>query len=414
MSAVTTAADLHRLAEEAKRRGIQIFIENGTEAHFATSASSPDRLWRVSGLSCSCPGFVAHGRCTHFAALLADKGWLPPLDDNDPDPVAPGASAVPAVLVEPEIAAPTPIMLLRPSSSATMEPATAVQEPPLAAPIMLTDPHDRAKEMQGVIEDAIERLAGQLEAGHSEHFREYLRFASQFWRYSVGNIMLILSQLPTATRVAGLRKWGELGYSVRKGERALWIWAPLTKLVVNEVTGEKVEDLIGFKPAPVFDQSQLDLGGKPLPEPFQALPDDCDVLYRQVRDRVVRAGISVEERRLPSGILGSSQGGLITITTGIGSRERLAILLHELGHELAHHGSVKTASTPEQRELEAESAAYVTGLVLGIENVNAIDYVLAWKGSAVELKASLATIQQLVKRMLAIVQPTERELAIAA
>ena len=33
--------------------------------------------------------------------------------------------------------------------------------------------------------------------------------------------------MPEATRVAGFRKWLELGYCVRKGERGIRIMAPL-------------------------------------------------------------------------------------------------------------------------------------------------------------------------------------------
>jgi hypothetical protein len=91
-TAITTHA-LLRLAEEAKRRGIQILVEHGTTAHFATSHRNPDVIYRVTAHSCTCDGFLAWGRCTHLAALHAEKGWLPPDDDDDPDP--PVSSALP-------------------------------------------------------------------------------------------------------------------------------------------------------------------------------------------------------------------------------------------------------------------------------------------------------------------------------
>lgn len=79
----TTPHDLWRLAEEAERRGIRIFVEPIVNEHFATSASDSTKLYRVTALSCTCAGFMVHQRCTHQSALLAYLGWLP-----DPEPPA--------------------------------------------------------------------------------------------------------------------------------------------------------------------------------------------------------------------------------------------------------------------------------------------------------------------------------------
>jgi hypothetical protein len=44
-------------------------------------------------------------------------------------------------------------------------------------------------------------------------------------RYSVSNLCLILLANPHASFVAGFKAWLELGYCVRKGEHAIWIFA---------------------------------------------------------------------------------------------------------------------------------------------------------------------------------------------
>ena len=46
-------------------------------------------------------------------------------------------------------------------------------------------------------------------------------------RYSVSNLCLILLADPEASFVGGFKAWLELGYCVRKGERAIWIFAPM-------------------------------------------------------------------------------------------------------------------------------------------------------------------------------------------
>ncbi len=78
-----TALDFWRLAEQAERNGIRILVEPISQDHFATSATDPTIVYRVTGLSCSCKGFMTWQRCQHHALLLAELGWLP---DPEPDP----------------------------------------------------------------------------------------------------------------------------------------------------------------------------------------------------------------------------------------------------------------------------------------------------------------------------------------
>jgi hypothetical protein len=87
---------LSMLAKEAKRRGIQILVEHETNAHYATSHRNPDVVYRVAAQSCTYPGFLLWGRCTHLAALHAEEGRLPP--DDEPDPPAPAGDHADAAM----------------------------------------------------------------------------------------------------------------------------------------------------------------------------------------------------------------------------------------------------------------------------------------------------------------------------
>ena len=60
----------------------------------------------------------------------------------------------------------------------------------------------------------------------SEGWQRWLRTRSRFHRYSLRNTLLIAFQCPHATHVAGFRRWLELGRCVRKGEKAIRIFAP--------------------------------------------------------------------------------------------------------------------------------------------------------------------------------------------
>ena len=89
----TTPADLHRLAGVARDRGIRHYQEATTGAWFATSATKPGAVYDVTGYSCTCEGFVYHGRCSHHSALLARLGWLPDVADVTPAPTPITAAA---------------------------------------------------------------------------------------------------------------------------------------------------------------------------------------------------------------------------------------------------------------------------------------------------------------------------------
>src|SRR5487761_1763349 len=80
---------------------------------------------------------------------------------------------------------------------------------------------------QQLIKQAVDYLIEQLEAGKSETLTAYLNAMARFHSYSFGNILQIARQRPTATRVAGIRAWNELGRFVKKGEKGIQILAPM-------------------------------------------------------------------------------------------------------------------------------------------------------------------------------------------
>src|SRR5215213_3081230 len=88
-----TAADVHRLAAVAHERGLRLFRDGSR--WYCSSASDAGGCHYVTDLSCDCPGFLAHGRCSHHALLLERLGWLPEVE-----PGMPSVEASPADCVE--------------------------------------------------------------------------------------------------------------------------------------------------------------------------------------------------------------------------------------------------------------------------------------------------------------------------
>jgi hypothetical protein len=87
-----TAGNFYQLADVAHERGLRLF-RDGTR-WYCSSANRPGEAHYVTGLSCDCPGFIAHQRCTHHALLLERLGRLPELEDAAP--VLPTVGKTPA------------------------------------------------------------------------------------------------------------------------------------------------------------------------------------------------------------------------------------------------------------------------------------------------------------------------------
>src|SRR3954466_176128 len=89
-------------------------------------------------------------------------------------------------------------------------------------------PEGGAPEQPAAIQESLTRLEQAVSAIHdSQTFRAYLDAQAKLHEYSFGNTLLILSQKPDATRVAGYQTWKQLGRQVRRGERGLRIIVPL-------------------------------------------------------------------------------------------------------------------------------------------------------------------------------------------
>jgi len=107
-----------RLADEARARGVRILHEPHSGEYFATSASDRDLVYRLTGYSCSCRGFVRWGRCGHHALLLEKLGWAP----DEPDPVSPAPAVATKLL-------PCPVCLGRGTEIAFAGQPREVQRP---------------------------------------------------------------------------------------------------------------------------------------------------------------------------------------------------------------------------------------------------------------------------------------------
>src|ERR1700680_222000 len=116
----------------------------------------------------------------------------------------------------------------------------------------------KSEEIKQITNKAIEQLIAAVNEGRSEMLTQYLAAIGRFHRYSPRNVMLIASQKPTATHVAGFHTWHTLGRFVKKGEKGILILAPIVRRKKESAEQNETDEsstAVGFRAAYVFDVS---------------------------------------------------------------------------------------------------------------------------------------------------------------
>ncbi len=263
---------------------------------------------------------------------------------------------------------------------------------------------EQAKQLS---EDALTRLMDALERGQSEALKLYLAVMSRFHRYSWGNVLLIYSQRPQATHVAGFHSWLKMRRYVRRGEHGIVILAPMVgrKKADDELTEDSHTRVFGFRAAHVFDVSQTE--GDPLPE-FASVQGNPRDYTERLTDFVASKGIALEYSAEIAPARGVSSGGKITLLPDLRPAEHFAVLVHEIAHELLHRTERRTETTHTVRETEAEAVAFVVNSAIELDTSTASsDYIQLHAGDKATLAESLAFVQQTAAEILKAIGPKD-------
>ncbi len=232
-----------------------------------------------------------------------------------------------------------------------------------------------AEERKAQAEALQAQLTAQIEAfANSAEWMKFLAFAQAFHAYSLNNVILILSQCNVATRVAGFRKWQELGRQVRKGEKAIKIFGYSTKKVTetNEATGEDEEKtVVRFPILSVFDISQTDLmeGAEDYSSPARRLTGSDDLgIVAKVTEFLTARGWSVTHEAIPGEVNGyTTTDGTkrVVIDADLSPAQAAKTAIHEAAHVILHADEDHAEYVAHRgvKETEAESVAYVGWLV---------------------------------------------------
>jgi len=248
----------------------------------------------------------------------------------------------------------------------------------------------------------IEKLAERIgNLTSSDAWRSYLDFQSNFHRYSFHNVLLIAAQCQEATQVAGFKTWRKMNRVVRKGEKAIWILAPMVYKRTNAENGRDDRAIRGFKWVPVFDVAQTE--GDELPSVCNRLDgDDPAGHYTTLVGFARSIGFSVEDHELDGSTNGdcSHSGRCIRIETRNAPAQRVKTLVHEIAHALLH----ETCESRALAELEAESTAYVVCQALGIDSSDySLGYVASWAGGGEQAIRGIKRSCERIQRTAAVI-----------
>jgi len=269
------------------------------------------------------------------------------------------------------------------------------------------NPSDRHSEL-------LERLsAGIAELTNSDQWRRHLGFQSKFRQYSFGNVILIVSQCPEATNVAGFRTWARLGRRVQKGQKAIWILAPMITPRSSNGPSDDDREICGFKYVPVFDISQTD--GEVLPEVCSRLAgDDPGACFSGLVEVAQALDYTVGDAELAPGTNGlcSFDRRRIEVEVRNSPAQRVKTLAHEIAHAILHEGRQDRSLA----ELEAESTAYVVCQQFGLDSgAYSFGYVATWAGGGEQaisrIRASCGHIQRAATLMIDLLTASELDAA---
>jgi len=284
---------------------------------------------------------------------------------------------------------------------------------------------DRVKELTEMIDEKIESLI------NSNDWKEYLKFASAQYRYSWNNQFLISFQSMMrgfeATYVRGYKQWEAIDRTVKTGEKAMYVLAPMLahKCMVKECQSrakwfrdgkyyicEKDSKhpvgkfLTGFRDVPVFDISQTE--GEDVPK--MTLKDKCENAKPEIWEALVSLAES-HDFTVTKGNSGSAEGYCshekkeIVISDKHDFGYQVKILAHEVGHLLMHKDIKDYQQQRARYETEAEGVAWVVCEALGIHSAEdnySFGYIAHWgkDNTKALVKQSLQTITKTSQTIL--------------
>jgi antirestriction protein ArdC len=273
------------------------------------------------------------------------------------------------------------------------------------------------EERQLELKDTLTQLeAGVKEVFTSEHYQKYLTFFARCHNYSYNNLILILSQMPTASLCNSYQTWKSLKMPVKKGSKGIKILVPIPykQEVLSDCQNtdgstkqEKIViDRLTFRLGTVFDVSQVD--GE-LPTLAKNLKGNSKKIARAIKQWQKASPIPIA---YDTDLESKSANGYYHITENriaLKETDNLQVfktLCHEYAHYLMH-SQERNKYSRNEREVQAESVAYICCTTLGLDvSTYSFNYIASYSSNkdTKELRASLHLIETTSREILKFIE----------
>lgn len=236
----------------------------------------------------------------------------------------------------------------------------------------------KSKELFDKVVQGVENIV------NSGEYKKYLKFQKNFTKYSFCNKILIYSQFPDATRVAGKKAWKDMGREIIPEAQKIQITAGIPKKcqrkVKKIVDGKEVEevenyDYMSYTSAYVYDISQTI--GEPIPLQSERINcDDKEYFYDKLKEF---SNVPVIEKEISGSALGyySKKENIIAIKNTLSPNDKAAVLLHEIAHSL--YDDFDYSKDRELSEVFVESVAYIVADYFELDTSQcSFNYIIKW------------------------------------
>lgn len=235
----------------------------------------------------------------------------------------------------------------------------------------------------------IEGVENIIESGQ---YVKFLKAMKKFHSYSFSNRLLIYSQNPDATRVAGYVTWKNLGRGVKSNPKRIYIIKPIiykSKKITERQNIEEKEDLgnknnemefLSFGSTVVYDIEDTYILDE---EKIIPLLDDTLInnnssknLYDILLD-ISPVKVNVESTYNGSDGYYDKGANKIVIASRLSQDDRTATLLHEISHAL--YDDFDYAKERDLSEIFVESIAFIVADYFGLDtNKCSFSYITKW------------------------------------
>jgi hypothetical protein len=280
---------------------------------------------------------------------------------------------------------------------------------------MLVSSKDKIRSVRQAVWAGVELLASDIESGHPEVLSECLKAMARFHTYSFGNVLLISTQRPTATQVAGWRGWNELGRRIKQGEKGILIFAPILaepKKPANtdgESTSEATEpqqELLGFRQVRVFDVSQTE--GEPVPANDHFSDLELAEVLTKLTGFTGSQGFKIEYSDTIAPARGTSYYGQIRLVPDMEAEETVFVLIRELALQMLYETQRRSFVTRDVLLREAKAVAFVVCNALDLETEPA-ENIQLYRSNFKLLAESLEVVQRTSAVILGALSPEDAQ-----